>query len=119
MLIADFHLQVCPFFKALPQKDPVKEFKVCNKSKKLKVILTVIFSVQLLNHTFVKSVAVWKNKLRRFSKRLQDKDGLRNAHYCANQKAWMTTKLSLTSLGFFDINSLGPPKESYSPDIIT
>ena len=89
------------FFKALLDKGLVEKGKQAQGSKKSKKRLTVAFFVNAAGEKVGEPIVIWKSKLSRCFKKLQDPSRPANVHYFSNPKSWMTSEVMAAVLARF------------------
>ena len=89
------------FLKALLDKGLVEKGKQAQGSKKSKQRLTVAFFVNAAGEKVEEPIVIWKSKLSRCFKKLQDPSRPANVHYFSNPKSWMTSEVMAAVLARF------------------
>ena len=94
--------QIWLFFKALPDKGLVEKRKQAKVDKKSKQRLSVAFSVNAAGEKVDRPIVIWKSKVPRCHKKLQDPSYPANVHYFSNPKSWMTSEVMEAVLARFN-----------------
>ena len=81
------------FFKALPDKGLVEKGKQAKGGKILKQQLTVAFFVNAAGEKVYQPIIIWKSKIPRCFKKLQDPSRPANVHSFSNPKSWMNSQV--------------------------
>ena len=90
------------FFKALPDKGFVDKGKQTKGGKKSKQRLTVAFFVKAAGQKVDQPIVIWKSKLPRCFKKLQNPSHPANDHYFPNTKSWMKCEVMEAVLVHFN-----------------
>ena len=78
------------FSKALLDKGLVEKIKEVKGGKKSKQRFTIGFFINNAGENIDEPVVIWKSKMSRCFKRLNDKSPPADVHYFSNPKSWMT-----------------------------
>ena len=70
----------------------------CKGDKHSKVRMTVAFIVSATGGKVTEPIVIWKSKIPRFFRYLEDKSRPANLHYFSNEKSWMNTDIILKIL---------------------
>ena len=86
------------FFRALPDRCLSEKGRGCKGGKHSKVRMTVAFIVSATGGKVTGPIVIWKSKIPRCFRYLEDKSRPANLHYFSNEKSWMNTDKILSML---------------------
>ena len=87
---------------ALPDRCLSEKGRRCKGSKHSKVRMTVAFIVSATGGKVIEPTVIWKSKIPRCFRYLEDKSRPANLHYFSNEKSWMNTDIMVKILSMVD-----------------
>ena len=90
------------FFRALPDRCLSEKGRRCKGCKHSKVRMTVAFIVSATGGKVTEPIVIWKSKIPRCFRYLEDKSRPANLHYFSNGKSWMNTDIMVKILSMLD-----------------
>ena len=90
------------FFRALPDRCLSEKGRRCKGGKHSKVRMTVAVIVSATGGKVTEPIVIWKSKIPRCFRYLDDKSRPANRHYFSNEKSWMNTDITVKILSMLD-----------------
>ena len=89
-------------FRALPDRCLSEKGRCCKGGKHSKVGMTVAFIISATGGKVTEPIVIWKSKIPRCFRYLEDKSRPANLHYFSNEKSWMNTDIMDKTLSMPD-----------------